>query len=144
MTGGMCPHCKHGMKGDSTATGMHGEMAYMENHFDKRLDPRKLVPGAKSVISLLYNYFPSEHQRQDSYKVSKYAYGEDYHFVLKRKLKELLGHIEAEIGAVHGRAFVDSAPVLDRAWAARSGSGRALVRFWPESRRLSGKPALLN
>jgi epoxyqueuosine reductase len=103
--------------------GMHGQMAYMENHFDKRLDPRKLVPGAKSVVSLLYNYYPAEHQREDSYKISKYAYGEDYHFVLKRKLKELLRYIEQEIGAVHGRAFVDSAPVLDRAWATRSGLG---------------------
>ncbi len=103
--------------------GMHGEMAYMENHFDKRLDPRKLVPGAKSVISLLYNYFPAKLQREDTYKISKYAYGEDYHFVLKRKLKALLAYIHEEIGEVHGRAFVDSAPVLDKAWAARSGLG---------------------
>ena len=103
--------------------GMHGEMAYMENHFDKRLDPRKLVPGARSVVSLLYNYYPSGHQREDSYKVSKYAYGEDYHFVLKRKLKDLLQYIREEVGEVDGRVFVDSAPVLDRAWAARSGLG---------------------
>lgn len=103
--------------------GMHGEMAYMENHFDKRLDPRKLVPGAKSVISLLYNYFPSESQREDTYKISKYAYGEDYHYVVKDKLRQLLGFVQEEIGEVHGRVFVDSAPVLDRAWAARSGLG---------------------
>ena len=103
--------------------GMHGEMGYMENYFDKRLDPRKLVPGAKSVISLLYNYFPSEKQREDTYKISKYAYGEDYHHVIKRKLRQLLEFVQEEVGEVHGRAFVDSAPVLDRAWAARSGLG---------------------
>lgn len=103
--------------------GMHGEMSYMEDYFDKRLDPRKLVPGARSVISLLYNYFPSQQPREDSYKVSKYAYGEDYHFVIKRKLKELMAFIQEAVGEVHGRAFVDSAPVLDRAWAARSGLG---------------------
>jgi epoxyqueuosine reductase len=103
--------------------GMHGEMSYMENHFDKRLDPRKLVPGAKSVISLLYNYYPDETQRTDTYKISKYAYGEDYHFVIKRKLKALLAYIQDAVGEVHGRAFVDSAPVLDKAWAARSGLG---------------------
>ena len=103
--------------------GMHGEMAYMENHFDKRLDPRKLVPGAKSVISLLYNYYPSKQQRADSYKISKYAYGEDYHHVIKGRLRQLLEFIQEEIGEVHGRAFVDSAPVLDKAWAARSGLG---------------------
>ncbi|MCO5725657.1 tRNA epoxyqueuosine(34) reductase QueG [Robiginitalea marina] len=103
--------------------GMHGEMAYMENHFDKRLDPRKLVPGARTVISLLYNYFPREQQREDTYKLSKYAYGEDYHRVVKDKLRALLEFIREEIGAVDGRAFVDSAPVLDKAWAARSGLG---------------------
>lgn len=102
---------------------MHGEMGYMENHFDKRLDPRLLVPGAKSVVSLLLNYFPSEMQRDDSYKISKYAYGKDYHFVIKQKLKELLEFIRTEIGEVDGRAFVDSAPVLDKAWAVRSGLG---------------------
>ena len=102
---------------------MHGEMAYMENHFDKRLDPTKLVPESKSVISLLLNYFPGEIQNEDSYKISKYAYGTDYHFVIKDKLKALLHFIETEIGAVHGRAFVDSAPVLDKAWAAKSGLG---------------------
>lgn len=102
---------------------MHGEMAYMENHFDKRLDPTKLVEGSKSVISLLLNYFPSETQNEESYKISKYAYGADYHFVIKEKLKELLYFIQNEIGEVHGRAFVDSAPVLDKAWAAKSGLG---------------------
>lgn len=101
----------------------HGEMGYMENHFDKRLDPTKLVPGAKSVISLLLNYYPSETQREDSYKISKYAYGTDYHFVIKDKLKQLMHTIQAEIGDVHGRAFVDSAPVMDKAWAAKSGLG---------------------
>ncbi|WP_040249927.1 tRNA epoxyqueuosine(34) reductase QueG [Psychroserpens mesophilus] len=101
----------------------HGEMRYMENHFDKRLDPTKLVEGSKSVVSLLLNYFPSEIQSDDSYKLSKYAYGTDYHFVIKDKLKTLLHSIQDEIGAVHGRAFVDSAPVLDKAWAAKSGLG---------------------
>lgn len=102
---------------------MHGEMGYMENHFDKRLDPTKLVSDSKSVISLLLNYAPSELQNEDSYKISKYAYGTDYHFVIKDKLKQLLHHIQEEIGEVHGRAFVDSAPVLDKAWAAKSGLG---------------------
>jgi epoxyqueuosine reductase len=101
----------------------HGQMSYMENHFDKRLDPRLLVDGAKSVISLLLNYYPSELQREDSYKISKYAYGQDYHFVIKEKLKELLESIQDHIGKVSGRAFVDSAPVLDKAWAAKSGLG---------------------
>lgn len=102
---------------------MHGQMKYMENHFDKRLDPTKLVEESKSVISLLLNYFPSEQQNPDSYKISKYAYGTDYHFVIKDKLKSLLQFIQDEIGEVHGSAFVDSAPVLDKAWAARSGLG---------------------
>jgi epoxyqueuosine reductase len=101
----------------------HGQMAYMENHFDKRLNPNLLVDDAKSVISLLLNYYPSEEQNQDSYKISKYAYGQDYHFVIKEKLTELLNTIQTEIGAVSGRAFVDSAPVLDKAWAAKSGLG---------------------
>lgn len=101
----------------------HGEMRYMENHFDKRLNPRKLVEGSKSVISLLLNYYPSEAQNTDSFKISKYAYGTDYHFVIKDKLKSLLHFIQDEIGEVHGRAFVDSAPVLDKAWAAKSGLG---------------------
>ena len=101
----------------------NGEMHYMENHFDKRLDPTLLVPGAKSVVSLLLNYYPEETQREDSYKISKYAYGTDYHFVIKDKLKEFLEAIRAHIGEVDGRAFVDSAPVLDKAWAAKSGLG---------------------
>lgn len=102
---------------------MQGQMSYMENHFDKRLDPRLLVDGAKSVVSLLLNYYPQELQNLESYKISKYAYGEDYHQVIKSKLKELLDHIQNEIGEVSGRAFVDSAPVLDKAWAAKSGLG---------------------
>lgn len=102
---------------------MHGEMQYMENHFDKRLDPTKLVEDSKSVISLLLNYYPSEVQNSESYKLSKYAFGTDYHFVIKDKLKSLLNFIQDEIGDVSGRAFVDSAPVLDKAWAAKSGLG---------------------
>lgn len=102
---------------------MHGQMSYMENHFDKRLDPTLLVDGAKSVVSLLLSYYPSEIQNQNSYKISKYAYGRDYHFVIKDKLKDLLRFIQIEIGEVSGRVFVDSAPVLDKAWAAKSGLG---------------------
>jgi len=101
----------------------HGEMKYMENHFDKRLDPRLLVDGAKSVISLSYNYYPEEHQRKDSYKIAKYAYGQDYHHVIKAKLKELSVFIQEQIGEVKGRVFVDSAPVMERAWAKKSGIG---------------------
>ncbi len=101
----------------------HGEMRYMENHFDKRLDPRLLVEGAKSVISLSYNYFPEKVQNDDSYKISKYAYGQDYHHVIKEKLRELLALINDEIGEVSGRCFVDSAPVLERAWAEKAGLG---------------------
>jgi epoxyqueuosine reductase len=101
----------------------HGEMSYMEQHFDKRLDPRKLVPDSKSVISLLYNYFPEEKQQSNTFKISKYAFGEDYHKVVKDKLFEFLQFIETNIGAVSGRVFVDSAPVLEKAWAARSGLG---------------------
>jgi epoxyqueuosine reductase len=101
----------------------HGKMKYMENYFDKRLDPRLLVDGAKSVITLLYNYFPSESQAEGAPKISKYAYGEDYHIVIREKLKELLFFIEEKIGEVNGRVFVDSAPVLERAWAAKSGLG---------------------
>ncbi|RRQ49413.1 tRNA epoxyqueuosine(34) reductase QueG [Maribacter algicola] len=102
---------------------MHGEMGYMENHFDKRLDPRLLVDRAKSVISLLLNYYPEDKQREDSYKLAKYAYGQDYHHVIKGKLGQLHQFISEEIGEVNGRAFVDSAPVLDKAWAAKSGLG---------------------
>jgi len=101
----------------------HGEMKYMENHFDKRLDPRLLVDGAKSVISLSYNYYPEEYQREDSYKIAKYAYGQDYHHVIKAKLKELSVFIQEQIGEVQGRAFVDSAPVMERAWAKKAGIG---------------------
>ncbi|WP_309642451.1 tRNA epoxyqueuosine(34) reductase QueG [Flavobacterium sp.] len=101
----------------------HGQMAYMENHFDKRLNPNLLVDDAKSVVSLLLNYYPSETQPDDTYKISKYAYGQDYHYVIKEKLKELLHSIQQNIGEVSGRAFVDSAPVLDKAWAAKSGLG---------------------
>jgi epoxyqueuosine reductase len=102
---------------------MNGQMSYMENNFDKRLNPTLLVDDAKSVVSLLLNYFPSEFQNLDSYKISKYAYGQDYHFVIKEKLNELLYSIQSTIGEVSGRAFVDSAPVLDKAWAAKSGLG---------------------
>ncbi|OXA96274.1 tRNA epoxyqueuosine(34) reductase QueG [Flavobacterium hercynium] len=101
----------------------HGQMAYMENYFDKRLDPTLLVDDAKSVVSLLLNYYPEETQSQESFKISKYAYGQDYHFVIKERLKEFLHSIQENIGDVSGRAFVDSAPVLDRAWAAKSGLG---------------------
>jgi epoxyqueuosine reductase len=104
--------------------GYQGKMGYLESHFDKRLDPTLLVPGAKSVISLLYNYYPSQiHERSGNFKVAKYAYGEDYHFVIKDKLKAFLERIRQEIGEVEGRAFVDSAPVHERAWAAKSGLG---------------------
>lgn len=102
----------------------HGKMQYMENYFDKRLDPRLLVDGAKSVISLLLNYFPDKKQSDETApKISKYAYGQDYHFVIKEKLKELHHFMETHIGQVNGRAFVDSAPVLDKAWAKKSGLG---------------------
>lgn len=101
-----------------------GEMAYMANHFDKRLDPTKLVDGAKSIVTVLLNYFPKETQHDaSSPKISKYAYGQDYHHVIKGKLKELVLFIQEEVGEVNGRAFVDSAPVMDKAWAVRSGLG---------------------
>jgi epoxyqueuosine reductase len=102
----------------------HGEMAYMENHFDKRLDPRLLVDGAKSVISLTLNYY-TEHKQLDETapKLSQYAFGEDYHHVIKEKLKELLNFIQTNIGEVGGRCFVDSAPVMDKAWAQKAGLG---------------------
>ncbi|MFM7016807.1 MAG: tRNA epoxyqueuosine(34) reductase QueG [Bacteroidota bacterium] len=101
----------------------HGKMAYMENWFDKRLDPRLLVDDAKTVISLLLNYYPEQQQVADAPQISKYAYGRDYHFVIKDKLKLLLEFMQEKIGDVNGRAFVDSAPVLDRAWAKNSGLG---------------------
>ncbi|MCC6371892.1 MAG: tRNA epoxyqueuosine(34) reductase QueG [Bacteroidia bacterium] len=103
--------------------GKHGQMQYMENYFDKRLDPRLLVPGAKSVISLLYNYYPQQQQKADAPKISKYAYGNDYHDVIKEKLKIFLDVLTKKIGSINGRAFVDSAPVLDKAWAKKSGLG---------------------
>jgi epoxyqueuosine reductase len=102
----------------------HGKMGYMENHFDKRLDPRLLVDDAKSVVTVLLNYFPENTQLDsEAPKLSKYAYGEDYHFVIKDKLNELVTYIQKEIGEVAGRVFVDSAPVMDKAWAKRSGAG---------------------
>ena len=101
----------------------NGQMSYMENHFDKRLDPTKLVDDSKSVVSLLLNYYPENNQVLDTYKISKYAYGTDYHSVIKDKLNELLFAIQSKIGDVSGRAFVDSAPILDKAWAAKSGLG---------------------
>lgn len=101
----------------------HGKMAYMKGHFDKRLDPRKLVDGARSVISLLYNYFPSRSPQTGNFKISKYAYGRDYHFVIKEKLRELFFVLEQKIGKINGRVFVDSAPVLEKAWAKKSGLG---------------------
>ena len=101
----------------------HGEMQYMENHFDLRVDPTKLVPGAKSVITLLFNYFPSVQQHDDVPKIAKYAYGKDYHLVIREKLQEFLFRIREEIGNIEGRGFVDSAPVLERSWAQRSGLG---------------------
>lgn len=103
--------------------GKHGKMAYMENHFDKRLDPRLLVDDSKSVISLLYNYYPKEQQKKDSPKISKYAYGDDYHEVIKNKLQSFLLTLKEKIGAINGRAFVDSAPVMDKAWAKKGGVG---------------------
>lgn len=103
--------------------GMNGSMHYMENHFELRIDPSRLVPGAKSVITLLLNYFPSEQQPSGAPKIAKYAYGMDYHDVIRGKLRELLAKIKAGIGEVEGRGFVDSAPVLERSWAVRSGLG---------------------
>lgn len=100
-----------------------GQMKYMENYFDKRLDPRLLVDGAKSVISLLYNYYPSQQQSAHAPKISKYAYGKDYHEVIKDKLHEFLFSLREKIGNISGRAFVDSAPVMDKAWAKKSGLG---------------------
>lgn len=106
------------------ANSMHGKMTYMENHFDKRLNPRLLVDGAKTVVSLLFNYYSTQKQNDiTAPKISKYAYGHDYHDVLKAKLHELINGIREHIGEVNGRAFVDSAPVLERAWATKSGLG---------------------
>ncbi|MBS1975622.1 MAG: tRNA epoxyqueuosine(34) reductase QueG, partial [Bacteroidetes bacterium] len=105
------------------AKGMHGSMKYMENYFDLRTDPEKLVPGAKSVITLLLNYFPALTQNGHSPKISKYAYGNDYHEVIRGKLNKLIEWMKLDIGDIHGRGFVDSAPVLERAWAVKSGLG---------------------
>lgn len=104
--------------------GMHGEMSYMENYFDKRTDPRKLLEGAKSVIVFLFNYFPNEIlPENDNYILSKYAYGEDYHFVIKDKLYQLIAELKEVVGDINARPFVDSAPVLERAWAEKAGLG---------------------
>lgn len=102
---------------------MHGSMQYMENHFDLRIDPRKLVPDAKSVITLMKNYYPAANQETNTPKIAKYAYGKDYHEVIREQLKEFLFELNTQIGAIHGRGFVDSAPVLERAWAVKSGLG---------------------
>jgi epoxyqueuosine reductase len=102
---------------------MHGSMQYMENHFDLRIDPSKLVPGARSVITLLLNYFPSQQQPPQAPKISKYAYGNDYHEVIRSKLKIFLKLIKEQVGEVNGRGFVDSAPVLERSWAQKAGIG---------------------
>ena len=103
--------------------GMHGSMQYMENHFDLRIDPAKLVPGAKSVITLLKNYYTDEHQNNSSPKIAKYAFGKDYHTVIRNQLNEFIQLIKENIGDIHGRGFVDSAPVLERTWAQKSGLG---------------------
>jgi epoxyqueuosine reductase len=103
--------------------GYQGGMGYMERYFDLRIDPRKLVPGAESVITMLLNYYPSEEQAADAPKISKYAYGKDYHEIIRGKLNEFLAALRTEIGDVSGRGFVDSAPVLERAWAMKSGLG---------------------
>ena len=103
--------------------GMHGSMHYMENYFEKRTDPTKLVPGAKSVITLLINYFPEKVQNNTAPKISKYAYGKDYHDVIREKLNHFFFLLKEKIGDVNGRGFVDSAPVLERAWAQKSGLG---------------------
>lgn len=102
---------------------MHGTMHYMEKHFDLRVDPSQLVPGAKSVITLLINYFPDKHQQEGTPGISKYAFGEDYHEVIRKKLTELIALTKENIGEVNGRGFVDSAPVLERTWAQKSGLG---------------------
>lgn len=103
--------------------GFNGSMHYMENYFDLRVDPQKIVPGAKSVITVLKNYFPSQQQNINTPKISKYAWGKDYHEVIKQKLNELTHLMKQELGNIHGRGFVDSAPVLERAWANKSGLG---------------------
>ncbi len=103
--------------------GLHGKMQYMENYFDLRTDPTLLVPGARSVITLMMNYYPASMQHRDAPKIAKYAYGKDYHEVIRARLKELLHRVREQVGDIQGRGFVDSAPVLERAWAVRSGLG---------------------
>ena len=104
--------------------GLHGEMKYMENHFDKRLDPRLLVPGCKTVVTLLYNYFPENPSSSNDHpQIAKYAWGEDYHKVIKDKLHILLSEMRLLAGYIEGRVFVDSAPILEKAWAVKSGAG---------------------
>ena len=103
--------------------GFHGKMQYMENYFDLRINPQKLVPGAKSVITLMQNYFPAEQQKTNTPHIAKYAYGKDYHFIIKDKLHEFLFELNTQIGEITGRGFIDSAPVLERAWAIKSGLG---------------------
>lgn len=105
------------------AKGYNAGMQYMQNHFELRIDPRKLFPGAKSVITLLFNYFPSEHQSKEAPHIAKYAWGTDYHFVIKDKLNQFLFLLQEQIGDIQGRGFVDSAPVLERSWAVQSGLG---------------------
>lgn len=105
------------------SSGYHGSMGYMERHFDMRVDPRLLVPGAKSVITLLYNYYPDVQQTADAPRIARYAWGTDYHYVIREKLNELLADLTTQIGAIEGRGFVDSAPVLERSWAVNSGLG---------------------
>ncbi|WP_333852065.1 tRNA epoxyqueuosine(34) reductase QueG [Epilithonimonas sp.] len=112
------PHLEKWLKNN-----FHGEMKYMENYFEKRLDPRLLVEGSQSVISLSYNYFPEEIQTNKDFKLAKYAYGEDYHEVIKDKLKLMIAELQEEIGEFSFRVFVDSAPVLEKAWAKKSGIG---------------------
>jgi len=102
---------------------MHGTMHYMENYFDQRIDPSLLVPGAKSVITLLLNYFPAQQQQAGTPKIAKYAFGKDYHDVIRQKLNRLLTELRSHTGEINGRGFVDSAPVLERTWAQRSGLG---------------------
>lgn len=101
----------------------HGEMHYLENYFDKRLDPRLLHPGTKTVVSLMLNYYPKQQQIDHTYKVAKYAYGDDYHDVIKKKCHDLIDQIQKQLGQVNARCFVDSAPVLERVWAEKSGLG---------------------
>ena len=104
-------------------TNNHGEMQYLANHFDKRINPELLLPGAKSIITFLYNYFPDKVQINDTYKIAKYAYGEDYHDVLKDKIHVLFSQLKSQLGDIEGRVFVDSAPVMERVWAEKSGVG---------------------